>query len=43
MSPPPNLRLEMQRTMQADAAVFRTDKTLADGVAKMDRDCSQDG
>jgi succinate dehydrogenase / fumarate reductase, flavoprotein subunit len=29
------LRLEMQRTMQADAAVFRTDKTLADGVAKM--------
>jgi succinate dehydrogenase / fumarate reductase, flavoprotein subunit len=29
------LRLEMQKTMQADAAVFRTDKTLADGVAKM--------
>ena len=30
------LRLEMQRTMQADAAVFRTSKTLADGVEKMD-------
>ncbi len=33
--PTAELRLEMQRTMQADAAVFRTDKTLADGVAKM--------
>ncbi|MFN3646525.1 MAG: succinate dehydrogenase flavoprotein subunit [Gemmobacter sp.] len=30
------LRLEMQKTMQADAAVFRTDKTLAEGCAKMD-------
>ncbi len=30
------LRLEMQKTMQADAAVFRTDKTLAEGVAKME-------
>jgi succinate dehydrogenase / fumarate reductase, flavoprotein subunit len=29
------LRLDMQKTMQADAAVFRSDKTLADGVAKM--------
>ena len=29
------LRLEMQKTMQADAAVFRTDKTLAEGVKKM--------
>jgi succinate dehydrogenase / fumarate reductase, flavoprotein subunit len=29
------LRLEMQKTMQADAAVFRTDKTLAEGKAKM--------
>ncbi len=29
------LRLEMQRTMQADAAVFRTDKTLKEGVEKM--------
>ena len=33
--PTAELRLEMQKTMQADAAVFRTDKTLADGVAKM--------
>ena len=31
------LRLEMQRTMQADAAVFRTDKTLAEGAEKMTR------
>jgi succinate dehydrogenase / fumarate reductase flavoprotein subunit len=30
------LRLEMQQTMQADAAVFRTDKTLAEGVKKME-------
>lgn len=30
------LRNEMQRTMQADAAVFRTDKTLAEGVTKME-------
>ncbi len=29
------LRDEMQHTMQQDAAVFRTDKTLAEGVAKM--------
>ncbi|MGI1663952.1 succinate dehydrogenase flavoprotein subunit [Palleronia sp. KMU-117] len=29
------LRLEMQKTMQSDAAVFRTDKTLAEGVEKM--------
>ena len=29
------LRLEMQKTMQADAAVFRTDKTLGEGVEKM--------
>jgi succinate dehydrogenase / fumarate reductase flavoprotein subunit len=29
------LRLTMQRAMQADAAVFRTDKTLAEGVEKM--------
>ncbi|SLN29023.1 Succinate dehydrogenase flavoprotein subunit [Roseovarius albus] len=34
--PTADLRLEMQRTMQADAAVFRTSKTLADGVEKMD-------
>ena len=30
------LRLEMQKTMQADAAVFRTDKTLAEGAKKME-------
>ncbi|AZV76839.1 succinate dehydrogenase flavoprotein subunit [Parasedimentitalea marina] len=29
------LRLEMQKTMQADAAVFRTSKTLSEGVEKM--------
>jgi len=33
--PTADLRDEMQRTMQADAAVFRTDKTLAEGVEKM--------
>ncbi|WP_126974890.1 succinate dehydrogenase flavoprotein subunit [Frigidibacter oleivorans] len=35
--PTADLRLEMQKTMQADAAVFRTDKTLAEGVEKMSR------
>ena len=30
------LRLEMQRTMQEDAAVFRASKTMKDGVDKMD-------
>ncbi|WBU63093.1 succinate dehydrogenase flavoprotein subunit [Paracoccus aerodenitrificans] len=34
-TPTAQLRGEMQRTMQADAAVFRTDKTLAEGVDKM--------
>ncbi|MEJ6390701.1 succinate dehydrogenase flavoprotein subunit [Gymnodinialimonas ulvae] len=34
-TPTAELRLEMQKTMQADAAVFRTDKTLADGLKKM--------
>jgi succinate dehydrogenase / fumarate reductase flavoprotein subunit len=34
-TPTAELRMEMQNTMQADAAVFRTDKTLADGVVKM--------
>jgi len=34
-TPTAELRLEMQRTMQADAAVFRTDKTLKEGVDKM--------
>ncbi|NEX47460.1 succinate dehydrogenase flavoprotein subunit [Pseudotabrizicola algicola] len=33
--PTAELRLEMQKTMQADAAVFRTDKTLAEGERKM--------
>ena len=33
--PTAELRLEMQKTMQSDAAVFRTDRTLAEGVAKM--------
>ncbi len=34
-TPTAELRLEMQKTMQADAAVFRTDETLAEGVEKM--------
>ncbi|WP_114964370.1 succinate dehydrogenase flavoprotein subunit [Alkalilacustris brevis] len=34
--PTADLRLEMQTTMQADAAVFRTDKTLAEGCQKME-------
>jgi succinate dehydrogenase / fumarate reductase flavoprotein subunit len=34
-TPTAELRLEMQKTMQEDAAVFRTDKTLAEGVEKM--------
>ncbi len=29
------LRLKMQKTMQSDAAVFRSDKTLSDGCGKM--------
>ena len=33
--PTADLRLEMQKNMQEDAAVFRTDKTLAEGVKKM--------
>ncbi len=32
-----DLRLEMQRTMQNDAAVFRTEKSLQEGVAKMEK------
>ncbi|QBX99639.1 succinate dehydrogenase flavoprotein subunit [Rhodophyticola sp. CCM32] len=35
-TPTAELRLEMQKTMQADAAVFRADKTLAEGVKKME-------
>ncbi|AUQ75584.1 succinate dehydrogenase flavoprotein subunit [Phaeobacter piscinae] len=33
--PTSDLRLEMQRTMQSDAAVFRTSETMAEGVTKM--------
>ncbi|WP_293576509.1 succinate dehydrogenase flavoprotein subunit [Phaeobacter sp.] len=33
--PTAELRLEMQKAMQADAAVFRTDETLKQGVEKM--------
>ncbi|MBC6438478.1 MAG: succinate dehydrogenase flavoprotein subunit [Rhodobacteraceae bacterium] len=35
-TPTAELRLEMQKTMQQDAAVFRTDKTLAEGARKME-------
>ena len=34
-TPTAELRLAMQKTMQADAAVFRSDRTLAEGVEKM--------
>lgn len=34
-TPTADLRLEMQKAMQADAAVFRTEATLAEGVVKM--------
>ena len=34
-TPTAELRLEMQKTMQDDAAVFRTEETLAQGVEKM--------
>jgi succinate dehydrogenase / fumarate reductase flavoprotein subunit len=34
-TPTAELRLAMQKTMQSDAAVFRSDKTLAEGVEKM--------
>src|SRR6478736_4219627 len=36
-SPTAEIRLEMQRTMQSDCAVFRTDRTLAEGVSRIDR------
>ncbi len=35
--PTAQIRLDMQRTMQADAAVFRTERTLAEGVDKIDK------
>ena len=34
-TPTADLRLSMQKAMQADAAVFRTDKTLGEGCQKM--------
>ncbi len=34
-TPTAELRLEMQKTMQSDAAVFRTDRTLDEGCRKM--------
>jgi succinate dehydrogenase / fumarate reductase flavoprotein subunit len=36
-SPTAEIRLEMQRTMQSDCGVFRTDRTLAEGVSKIDK------
>ena len=35
-TPTAELRLDMQKAMQKDAAVFRTDKTLAEGVKAME-------
>ncbi len=35
-TPTSAIRTEMQRAMQADCAVFRTEKTLAEGVARID-------
>ncbi|MCL6679018.1 succinate dehydrogenase flavoprotein subunit [Sphingomonas sp. RG327] len=36
-SPTADIRIDMQRTMQADAAVFRTERTLAEGATKIDK------
>ena len=36
-TPTADIRNAMQRTMQSDAAVFRTEKTLQEGCAKMDK------
>ncbi|MBA8888848.1 succinate dehydrogenase / fumarate reductase flavoprotein subunit [Dokdonella fugitiva] len=36
-TPTAEVRLTMQKTMQADAAVFRTAQTLREGCAKMDK------
>ena len=36
-TPTAEIRMSMQKTMQADAAVFRTEKTLQEGCAKMDK------
>ena len=35
-SPTADIRLQMQKTMQADCAVFRTEATLAEGKTKID-------
>jgi succinate dehydrogenase / fumarate reductase flavoprotein subunit len=35
-SPTAELRLEMQRTMQSDCGVFRTDRTLGEGMTKIE-------
>jgi succinate dehydrogenase / fumarate reductase flavoprotein subunit len=35
--PTAQIRLEMQKIMQADAAVFRTGETLSQGIAKLSR------
>ena len=35
-SPTAEIRLEMQRTMQADCGVFRTERTLDEGKARID-------
>jgi succinate dehydrogenase / fumarate reductase flavoprotein subunit len=36
-SPTAEIRLDMQRTMQSDCGVFRTDRTLAEGVVNIDK------
>ncbi|MGH6784525.1 MAG: FAD-binding protein, partial [Sphingomicrobium sp.] len=36
-SPTAEIRLDMQRVMQADCAVFRTDRTLQEGAGKIDQ------
>jgi succinate dehydrogenase / fumarate reductase flavoprotein subunit len=36
-SPTAEIRLEMQRIMQSDCGVFRNDRTLAEGVEKVDK------
>jgi succinate dehydrogenase / fumarate reductase flavoprotein subunit len=36
-SPTAEIRLEMQRTMQSDCGVFRNDRTLAEGVERVDK------
>src|SRR4051794_27185444 len=36
-SPTAEIRTQMQRTMQADCAVFRTEKTLSEGITNIDQ------